>query len=149
MRELISVKLRWPFCSFNKRSSYCCHVFVNFMKITVDSSFIGQNKNESCLTSVAGAWLVNCQDIVELNLLSLNFIKFLNYFTIFSQWSSSTIIKSWLFKMQFWQRFVFSEQKFFINFIHFKLIISNIITIAELLICNKSRFFLATNTKIW
>ena len=74
----------------------------------------------------------------------------MNLFMIFSKWSTSTIGKFWLFSMKFVHTFVSSQQKFVNGFIHFKLIISNVIKIVviQFLIFNESGFFCRKQQKL-
>ena len=77
----------------------------------------------------------------------------MNLFMIFSKWSTSTIGKFWLFSMKFMHTFVSSQQKFVNGFIHFKLIVSNVIKIVEcclieFLIFNESGFFCHKQQKL-
>ena len=61
------------------------------------------------------------------------FLNFLNPFMMFSKWSTSAISKSWLSQMQFGHKLFFSQKKNVNNFIHFKLVYSNIIKTNQLL----------------
>ena len=77
----------------------------------------------------------------------------MNLFMIFSKWFTSTIGKFWLFSMKFMHTFVSSQQKFVNGFIHFKLIVSNVIKIVEcclieFLIFNESGFFCHKQQKL-